>query len=218
MFYFVWSIRNAFPLPMCHILYDVISTEMCSFILCVICFTLSFGLRSFIRYGISFLLSGPPGICFLILCGLCFYFVFSIRNAFYHPICHMLYIVISTVMCPFMLLFLGFILSCAVGSLSPSGVSYVLHCHYHLMFYFIPRVLCFILHCLFGLLSSSDVTLCVITSCPSGICYFIPCKIFSDCSVHPLTCIVDSTRRAKCTITICTKSDVVIRYSPTKSP
>jgi hypothetical protein len=45
--------------------YDVISTGMCSFILCVICFTLSFGLRSFIRYGISFLLSGSPEICFL---------------------------------------------------------------------------------------------------------------------------------------------------------
>ena len=65
MSYFVWSIRNAFPLPMSHIPYDVISTGMCSFILCVICFTLSFGLRSFIRYGISFLLSGSPEICFL---------------------------------------------------------------------------------------------------------------------------------------------------------
>ena len=65
MFYFVCFIRNAFPLSMCHIPYDVISTGMCSFILCVICFTLYFGLRSFIRYGISFLLSGPPGICFL---------------------------------------------------------------------------------------------------------------------------------------------------------
>ena len=94
-FIFVWSIRSAFPLPMCHIPYDVISTGMCSFILCVICFALSFGLRSFIIYGISFLLSCPPGICFIILCGL-FYFVFWIRNAFYHPIWHMLYIVIST--------------------------------------------------------------------------------------------------------------------------
>jgi hypothetical protein len=43
MFYFVWSIRNAFPLPMCHIPYDVISTGMCSFILCVICWDI--GLR-----------------------------------------------------------------------------------------------------------------------------------------------------------------------------
>ena len=71
-------------------------------------------------------------------------------------------------MCPFMRWFLGFILSCAVGSRSPSGVSYVLYCHVHLMFYFIPRVLCFTLHCLFGLLFSSDVSLCVIMPCPSG--------------------------------------------------
>jgi hypothetical protein len=56
----------------------------------------------------------------------------------------------------YLLWFLGFILSCAVGSRSPSGVSYVLYCHVHLMFYFIPRVLCFTLHCLFGLLSSSQ--------------------------------------------------------------
>jgi hypothetical protein len=59
------------------------------------------------------------------------------------------------VMCPFMLWFLGFIVYCAVGSRSPSGVSYVLYCHVHLMLYLIPRVLCFTLHCLFGLLSSS---------------------------------------------------------------
>ena len=37
-----------------------------------------------------------PGYVFFILCELCFILVFSIRNAFYHPICHMLYIVIST--------------------------------------------------------------------------------------------------------------------------
>ena len=122
------------------------------------------------------------------------------------------------VMCPFMLWFLGFILSCAVASRSPSGVSYVLYCHVHLMLYLIPRVLCFTLHCLFGLLSSSYVSLCVIMSYPSGICYFIPCNIFSDFSVHPLTCRVDSTKRAKCTITICTKSDVVIRYAHPQPP
>jgi hypothetical protein len=118
--FFVCFIRNAFPLPMCHIPHDVISIGMCSFILCVICFTLSFGLRSFIRYGISFLLSGPPGICFYLVWTM-FYFVFSIRKAFYHPICHMLYIVNST---------------CDVT--------------FHAMvpgFYFIRCVICFILSC-----------------------------------------------------------------------
>jgi hypothetical protein len=208
--FFVCFTRNAFPLPMCHIPHDVISIGMCSFILCVICFTLSFGLRSFIRYGISFLLSGPPGICFYLVWTM-FYFVFSIRKAFYHPICHMLYIVNSTCDVTFHAMVPGFyFIRC---------VSYVLYCHVHLMFYFIPRgVLCFTLHCLFGLLSSSDVSLCVIMSCPSGICYFIPCIMFSDCSVHPLTCRVDSTRRAKCAITICTKSDIVIRYAPHQIP
>ena len=122
------------------------------------------------------------------------------------------------VMCPFMLWFLGFIVSCAVGSRSPSGVSYALYCHVHLMFYFISCVLCFTLHCLFGLLSSSYVSLCVIMSCPSGICYFIPCNMFTDCSVHPLTCRVELTRWAKCTITICTKSDVAIRPPPSPPP
>jgi hypothetical protein len=130
----------------------------------------------------------------------------------------MLYIVICT--CDVSFHAMGFILSCAVGSRSPSGGSYILYCHVHLMFYFIPRALCFTLSSLFGLLSSSDVSLCIIISCPYGICYLIPCKRYSDCSVHPLTCRVDSTRREKCTITICTKSYVVIRYSPppTKSP
>jgi hypothetical protein len=147
-------------------------------------------------------------------------FILSFRFGMLFTIQFVICFILSSppVMFPFMLWVLGFILSCAVGSRSPSGVSYVLYCHVHHMFFFIPRVLCFTSHCLFGLLSSSDVSLCVIMSCPSGICYFIPCNMFSDCSVHLLTCRVDSTRRAKCTITICTKSDVVIRYSPTKSP
>ena len=150
-----------------------------------------------------------PGYVF-ILCGLCFILSFRFGKLF--TIRFVICFILSTppVMWPFMLWFLGFILS---------GVSYVLYCHVHLMFYFIPRgVLCFTLHCLFGLLSSSDVSLCVIMSCPSGICYFIPCIMFSDCSVHPLTCRVDSTRRAKCAITICTKSDIVIRYAPHQIP
>jgi hypothetical protein len=139
----------------------------------------------------------------------------DMASAFY---CHMLYIVISTCDVSFLAMVPGFYFILCSRIAFPIGVSYVLYCHVHLMFYFIPRVLCFTLHCLFGLLSSSDVSLCVIMSCPSGICYFIPCNIFSDCSVHPLTCRVDSTRREKCTIRICTKSDVVIRYAPTKSP
>ena len=216
MHYFVWSIRNAFHHPMYHILYDVMSNGMCSFILCVICCILScpFGLRFFIRYGISFLLSCPPGMCF-ISCVDYVLFCLRNRNDFYHPICHRLYIVISTCDVAFHAKGPGFILFCAVASRSPSSVSYVLFCHVHLMCSFIQRVLCITLYCLFGLLSTADVSLCVIMSCPSEICYFIPCSMFSDCYVHHLTWRVDSTRRAKCTITICTQSDVVIRYAPT---
>jgi hypothetical protein len=137
MFYFVWSIRNAFPLPMCHIPYDVISTGMCSFILCVICFTLSFGLRSFIRYGISFLLSCPPGICFFILCGLCFILFFSIRNAFYHPICHMLYIVISTCDVTFHAMVPGFyfILCSRIAFPIRCVIDFILSCAPYVLFY-----------------------------------------------------------------------------------
>ena len=137
MFYFVWSIRNAFPLPMSHIHYDVISTGMCSFILCVICFTLSFGLRSFIRYGISVLLSGPPGICFFILCGLCFILVFSIRKAFYHPICHMLYIVISTCDVPFHSTVPGFycILFSRIAFPIRCVIGFMLSCPPYVLFY-----------------------------------------------------------------------------------
>jgi hypothetical protein len=90
----------------------------------------------------------------------------------------------------------------------PSDLSYALHCHLHLMFYFIPRVLC-LLYIVYSDCYLYPISLCVIMSCPSGICYFIPYNMFSDCSVHPLTCRVDSTRRAKCTITIFTKSDVM---------
>ena len=204
--------------PMCHKLYIFILSRMCSFI---VCFILSgpFVTLSHLRCVIYLTMSFPPEcvplsyVSYVLHCLLDCVPSLDMASAFY---CHMLYIVIST--CDvsfFMRWFLGFILSCAVGSRSPSGMSYVLYCHIHLMFYFIPRVLCFTLHCLFGLLSSSNVSLCVIMPCPSGICYFIPCNIFSDWSVHPLTCRVDSTRREKCTIIICTKSDVVIRYDAT---
>ena len=137
MFYFVWSIRNAFSLPMCHIPYDVISTGMCSFILCVICFTLSFGLRSFIGYGISFLLSGPSGMCFFNPVWNMFYFVFSIRNAFYHPICHMLYIVISTCDVSFHAMVPGFyfILCSRITFPIRCVICFILSCPPYVLFY-----------------------------------------------------------------------------------
>ena len=219
MFYFVWSIRNAFPPPMCHIPDDVISTGMCSFILCVICFTLSFGLRSFIRYGISFLLSGPPGICFFLSCVdyvlFCF---FSIRNAFYHPICHMLYIVISTCDVSFHAMVPGFyfILCSLIAFPIRYVICFILSCPPYVLFYPTCSMFYFTLSIRIAIFIR-----CVIMchhAMSIRICYFIPCNIFSDWSVHPLTCRVDSTRRAKCTIRICTKSDVVIRYAPTKSP
>ena len=60
---------------------------------------------------------------------------------------------------------------------------------------------------------SFDVSSCFITSYPSAICSFIPCNMFSDCSVHFLTWRVISTRRTKCTIPIYTTSAVMIHYA-----
>ena len=110
--------------------------RLLSSIRCVIFFTLSFGLRSFIRYGISFLLSGPPRICFCILCGL-FYFAFSIRNAFYHPICHMLYIVISTCDVSFHAMVPGFyfILCSQIAFPIRCVIYFILSCPPYVLFY-----------------------------------------------------------------------------------
>lgn len=130
MLYFVWSIRNAFHHPMYHMRYDVMSNGMCSFILCVICCILScpFGLRSFIIYGISFLLSCPPGMCF-ISCVDYVLFCLRNRNDFYHPICHRLYIVISTCDVAFHAMGPGFFFVC-------SRIAFPIRC-----------VICFILSC-----------------------------------------------------------------------
>ena len=200
--------------PMCHKLYVFILSRMCSFI---VCFILSgpFVTLSHLLCVIYLMMSFPPEcvplsyVSYVLHCLLDCVPSLDMASAFY---CHMLYIVISTCDVSFHAMVPGFYFILCSRIAFPSGVSYVLYCHVHHMFYFILRVLCFTFHCLFGLLSSSGVSLCVIMSCPSGLCYFIPCNIFSDCSVHPLTCRVDSTRRAKCTIRICTKSDVVIRY------
>ena len=194
--------------PMCHKLYIFIRSRMCSFI---VCFILSgrFVTLSHLRCVIYLMMSFPPEcvplsyVSYVLHCLLDCVPSLDMASAFY---CHMIYIVISTCDVSFHAMVPGFYFILC------SRIAFPIRC-VHLMFYFIPRVLCFTLHCLFGLLSSSDVSLCVIMSCPSGICYFIPCNIFSDCSVHLLTCRVDSTRRAKCTIRICTKSDVVIRYA-----
>ena len=156
--------------PMCHKLYVFILSRMCSFI---VCFILSgpFVTLSHLLCVIYLMMSIPPEcvplpyVSYVLHCLLDCVPSLDMASAFY---CHMLYIVISTCDVSFHAMVPGFYLSCAVGSRSPSGVSYVLYWHVHLMFYFIPRVLCFTLHCLFGLLSSSDVSLCVIMSCPSG--------------------------------------------------
>ena len=157
MFYFVWSIRNAFPLPMCHIPYDVISTGMCSFILCVICFTLSFGLRSFIRYGISFLLSGPPGICFFYPVWTMFYFGFFDSECFlpsdlsYALYCHLHLWCVLSCYGSWALLYL------VQSDRVPHPV-----CH---MFYIVMSPLCFIL---------------------SHVFYVLLCIVYSDCYLHPM--------------------------------
>ena len=109
---------------------------MCSFILCVICFTLSFGLRSFIRYGIIFLLSYALYCHLHLWCVLScdgswvlFYLVQSDRVP--HPVCHMFYIVMST-LC-FILFHVFYVLLYIVYSdcYLHSMCHYVSSCHVH---------------------------------------------------------------------------------------
>ena len=99
---------------------------------------MSFGLRSFIRYGISFLLSGPPGIYFLSCVDYVLFCLFdSIRNAFYHPICHMLYIVISTCDVSFHAMVPGFyfILCSRIAFPIRCVIYFILSCPPYVLFY-----------------------------------------------------------------------------------
>ena len=112
---------------------------------------------------------------------------------------------------------LRFILSCAVGARSPSGVSYALYFHLYngcVLSYLGSHVLCY-------LVQSEGVPIrcfiCFILSYPTAMYSLIPCHMFSDCSVHPLIWSVLSTIRTKCKITNCLKSAVMIRYPFTQS-
>ena len=175
--------------PMCHKHYIFILSRMCSFI---VCFILSgpFVTLSHLRCVIYLMMSFPPEcvplsyVSYVLHCLLDCVPSLDMASAFY---CHMLYIVISTCDVSFHAMVPGFYFFLCSRIAFPIVVSYVLYCHVHLVFYFIPRVLYFTLHCLFGLLFSSDLIMCH-HAMSIRICYFIPCNIFSDWSVHPLTC------------------------------
>jgi hypothetical protein len=133
-----------------------------------------------------------------------FYFDLSILIAFPHPMCHMLYIVVSTcdvLFYPMCHMFL-FVLSIHISI-------------FDLLFYHICPVLfclvhsdCF-LHPMFYILYSVMYNQAML---------FFQCNMLSVCSVHPLIWGVLSTRRIKCTITNCLKSPVVIRYDSSQPP
>ena len=147
--------------PMCHKLYVFILSRMCSFI---VCFILSgpFVTLSHLRCVIYLMMSFPPEcvplsyVSYVLHCLLDCVPSLDMASSFY---CHMLYIVISTCDVSFHAMVPGFILSCAVGSRSPSGMSYVLYCHVHSGSVLLTHV-SYVLFCPwpFGYLSPSDVS------------------------------------------------------------
>jgi hypothetical protein len=85
-----------------------------------------------------------------------FYFDLFIRNAFYHPICHMLYIVMSTrYVFLFILYILCFILYC------PFGVLFPIRC-----------VIC--------------ICSCPPLICSFFMSYVLHCVVHADCFLHPI--------------------------------
>ena len=146
---------DSFLHPMCHRLYIFILSRMCSFIVCFI-LSGPFVMLSPFRCVIYLMMSFPPEcvplsyVSYVLHCLLdcvpsldmasAFYCQIHPGYVFFYPVWTMFYFVFfdsesflpsdlssPPVMCPFMLWFLGFIVSCAVGSRSPSGVSYVLY-------------------------------------------------------------------------------------------
>jgi hypothetical protein len=206
--------------PMCHKLYVFILSRMCSFI---VCFILSgpFVTLSHLLCVIYLMMSIPPEcvplpyVSYVLHCLLDCVPSLDMASAFY---CHMLYIVISTCDVSFHAMVLGFyfILCSRITFPIRCVICFILACPPYVLFYPTCSMFYFTL----------SIRIAIFIRCvfmchhvmSIRICYFIPCIIFSDCSVHPLNCRVDSTRRAKCTIRICTKSDVVIRYAPHQIP
>ena len=127
-----------------------------------------------------------------------FYFVFSIRNAFYHPICHMLYIVISTCDVSFHAMVPGFycILCSRIAFSIRCVICFILSCPPYVLFYptfsmfyfaFYIRIAIFIL----------CVIMCHHVMSIRYMLFYFPCNMYSDYSVHLLTCRVELTRWAK---------------------
>jgi len=168
MFYFVLSIRSAFPHPMCH-MYIVMSTADL-FFFCVICFTLCcpFGLLSSSDLSSALYCYAHPRCGFFNLCVLCF--ILYCPFGFLFPIRFVKCFTLSYphVMSSFMPWVLRFILSCAVGARSPilCVICFILS-YPSVMCSFIPRNMfsdCSV-HPLIWRVLSTRRTKCTITNC-----------------------------------------------------